>query len=116
MASSSSLIRSIPVPPLACGCAESLSSKQAPSQLGQSGRAVDVRGFRHDRRVIRVRHLAAQPHTDAPSRGRLRRLAITAAGPMLIVAAVLVVLHGFAFGGRLTLQHVHVLSQWLPTY
>ena len=75
-----------------------------------------MRGFRHDRRVIRVRHLAAQPHTDAPSRGRLRRLAITAAGPMLIVAAVLVVLHGFAFGGRLTLQHVDVLSQWMPTY
>jgi len=29
---------------------------------------------------------------------------------------VLVELHAFAFGGRLTLQHVDVLSQWLPTY
>jgi hypothetical protein len=43
-------------------------------------------------------------------------LALAAGGPLLVVGAVLVVLHSFAFGGRLTLQHVDVLSQWLPTY
>src|SRR6266568_4429030 len=73
-------------------------------------------GFGHDRRVIRVRRREAESRGAGPRGDRLRRSALAAAGPLLIVAAVLVVLHAFAFGGRLTLQHVDVLSQWLPTY
>jgi hypothetical protein len=38
------------------------------------------------------------------------------AGPALIVAAVLVVLRPFAFGGMLTTQHVDILPLWLPTH
>jgi hypothetical protein len=38
------------------------------------------------------------------------------AGPLLIVGCVLVVLHGFAFGGKLSDQHPDVLAFWLPTY
>jgi len=66
--------------------------------------------------VIRVRRREAESRGAGPRGDRLRRSALAAAGPLLIVAAVLVVLHAFAFGGRLTLQHVDVLSQWLPTY
>jgi len=41
---------------------------------------------------------------------------VAAAGPALIVAAVLVVLRGFGFGGRLSSQHPDILAFWLPTY
>ena len=46
----------------------------------------------------------------------LRRLAASLAGPALIVGAVLVVLHSFAFGGLVSIQHPDVLAFWLPTY
>src|SRR5439155_655544 len=38
------------------------------------------------------------------------------AGPFLIVGAVLVVLHDFAFGGRITFAQADVAAYWLPTY
>ncbi|HEX2088547.1 MAG TPA: YfhO family protein [Actinomycetota bacterium] len=38
------------------------------------------------------------------------------AGPALITAAVLIVLHQIAFGGRVSSQHPDVLGFWLPTY
>src|SRR2546430_986601 len=38
------------------------------------------------------------------------------AAPLLIVAAVLVVTHGFWLHPRLTNQHVDLLSYWLPKY
>jgi hypothetical protein len=44
------------------------------------------------------------------------RVLRVAAGPLLIAAAVLVVLHGFVFGGRVSSQHPDVLAFWLPTY
>ena len=49
-------------------------------------------------------------------RERLLRAAAPFAGPALIVAAVLVVDHAFAFGGKLTNQHEDVLGLTLPTY
>jgi membrane protein YfhO len=45
----------------------------------------------------------------------VRRLAPWA-GPVLIVGSVLLVLSAFAFGGRLTTQHIDLLPQWLPNY
>jgi hypothetical protein len=42
--------------------------------------------------------------------------AVRAAGPVAIVAAVLVVMHSVAFSGLLSNQHVDVLSMWLPTH
>jgi hypothetical protein len=65
-----------------------------------------------------IRAILRKPQDASPARDRVRppSWAPAVAGPILIVAAVLVVLHSFAFGGRLTLQHVDVLSQWLPTY
>jgi Bacterial membrane protein YfhO len=39
-----------------------------------------------------------------------------AAGPLLIVGAVVVVLHGFVFQARVSSQHPDVLGFWLPTY
>ncbi len=47
---------------------------------------------------------------------RWLRRAAPLAGPLLIVAAVLVVDHAFAFGGRLTNQHEDVVGLTLPTY
>jgi hypothetical protein len=38
------------------------------------------------------------------------------AGPILIVAAVLVVFHDFAFGGKITAQHHDILTSRLPDY
>ena len=34
----------------------------------------------------------------------------------MIVGAVLAVLHSLAWGGQITIQHIDVLPQWLPTY
>lgn len=39
-----------------------------------------------------------------------------AAGPLLILGATLVVLHDFAFLGKLSNQHVDPLAFWLPTH
>lgn len=39
-----------------------------------------------------------------------------AAAPLLIVAGVIVVLHGFLFEPRVSSQHPDVLGFWLPTY
>jgi hypothetical protein len=44
----------------------------------------------------------------------LRRTAIAAAGPLLILASVLVALRGIAFLPRLSDQHPDLLSFWLP--
>lgn len=38
------------------------------------------------------------------------------AGPALIIVAVLIVHHAFAFGGMLTTEHIDILPFWLPTY
>ncbi len=46
----------------------------------------------------------------------LRRIALATAGPLLIVAAVLVVMHHFAFDGLISRQYPDVLPFWLPTY
>jgi hypothetical protein len=44
----------------------------------------------------------------------MRRLAKALAGPALIVASVLVVLHDFAFGGKVSNQHVDLLAYSMP--
>ena len=49
-------------------------------------------------------------------RKRLLRAAAPFGGPGLIVLAVLMVDHAFAFGGKLTNQHEDVLGLTLPTY
>src|ERR687892_2725258 len=45
---------------------------------------------------------------------RATRIAVAVAGPVVILASVLVAMRGFAFLPRLTNQHPDVLSQWLP--
>ncbi|MFL5799197.1 MAG: YfhO family protein [Actinomycetota bacterium] len=50
------------------------------------------------------------------NRERLLRAGAPVAGPALIVAAVLVVDHAFAFGGLLTNQHEDIVGLSLPTY
>jgi hypothetical protein len=47
---------------------------------------------------------------------RVRTLAVAAAGPALIVATVLVVLHDFAFLGMAPSQQNDVLGFWLPNH
>src|SRR4051812_28480649 len=47
---------------------------------------------------------------------RLRVPGAAVAGPLLIVAAVLVVLHDVVFGGRISAQHVDPLAQFLPSH
>jgi hypothetical protein len=44
----------------------------------------------------------------------VKRLAVALAGPTLIVISVLVVLHDFAFGGKISSQHVDLLAYSLP--
>ena len=51
-----------------------------------------------------------------PAAPRARRVGGAVAGPLLIVGAVLVVLHDFAFGGRITFAQADVAAYWLPTY
>jgi Bacterial membrane protein YfhO len=63
----------------------------------------------------------AREDEESPTRsGRpeqfLRRWGPVLAGPLLIVAAVLVVHHRFAFGGMVTTQHIDILPMWLPTH
>ncbi len=45
-----------------------------------------------------------------------RHLVKGAAGPLLIVAAVVIVLHGFVFQPKVSSQHPDILGFWLPTY
>jgi hypothetical protein len=45
----------------------------------------------------------------------MRRLAPGAAGPLLIVASVALLMRGF-LAGRLSSQHPDILAYWLPTY
>jgi hypothetical protein len=45
---------------------------------------------------------------------RLRRALVVVAGPVLIVACVLIALRGFAFANLLSNQHPDLLSFWLP--
>lgn len=47
---------------------------------------------------------------------RRRTVLAVAAGPLLIVATTLVVLHDFAFLGKMSDQHVDPLAFWLPTH
>jgi hypothetical protein len=47
---------------------------------------------------------------------RGRETFAAAAGPLLIVAATLFVLHDFAFLGKMSAQHVDPLAFWLPTH
>lgn len=46
----------------------------------------------------------------------VRRPAEALAGPVLIAASVLVVLHDFAFGGKVSSQHVDLLAYSLPVH
>jgi hypothetical protein len=49
--------------------------------------------------------------------GRAARSSLVAAGgPILIVGSVLIVLHGFWLGPKLTNQHVDILSFWFPRW
>src|SRR5437867_656981 len=57
--------------------------------------------------------LRARPRPSAPAG---LRLAASVAGPLLIVAAVVAVLHWMVFSGRLTTQHPDLLAFWTPTY
>jgi membrane protein YfhO len=50
------------------------------------------------------------------SENRISLVTRASAGPALIVAAVIVVLHGFVFQSKVSSQHPDVLGFWLPTY
>jgi hypothetical protein len=52
----------------------------------------------------------------APGRGRLRAIVLAAAGPALIIAASLIVLRDFAFGGMITFQHPDLTAWFLPNH
>jgi hypothetical protein len=56
------------------------------------------------------------PPPPADHRGPFSELVTALAGPALIVASVLAVLHRFAFSGLLSSTHPDVPSLWLPTY
>lgn len=60
------------------------------------------------------RSAAASTAPPRLERRRLRALAVAAGGPLLIVAGVLAVLHGFVFGGGMASQHLDPLTQALP--
>jgi len=59
---------------------------------------------------------AASSPVRSDSGERLRRIARGCAGPSLIVASVLVVLHAMAFGGRVTFTQPDVAALWLPNF
>ena len=69
-----------------------------------------------------IRAPAAQTRADRfgeiqlPGETMLKRRLKAVAGPALICAAVLSVLHLFAFRGRISFQYPDVLPFWLPTY
>jgi hypothetical protein len=52
----------------------------------------------------------------APGRGSLRAMVLAAAGPALIIAASLIVLRDFAFGGMITFQHPDLTAWFLPNH
>jgi hypothetical protein len=54
--------------------------------------------------------------TKHPQPSRARRVAISVAGPVVIVAGVLFALRGFAFDDRLTDAHPDILTFWLPRF
>src|SRR5439155_8807228 len=56
------------------------------------------------------------PGPDLDAASVTRRVAVAAAGPVLIVVAVLLVLHLYAFSGLGSRQNPDVLPLWLPTY
>ena len=53
---------------------------------------------------------------DSSVRVTLARIARALAGPALIVAAVVVVLHAMVFGGRVTFTQPDVAALWLPNF
>src|SRR5205085_4952180 len=55
-----------------------------------------------------LRRLAPTP----PPHSAARKVAAAWAGPVLIVACVVAVLHAFVWGGQVTIQHIDVLPQW----
>jgi Bacterial membrane protein YfhO len=63
---------------------------------------------------------AAAPTAPTPARRPPRTSAVRrlspAAGPLLIVASVLIVTHGFWLENRLSREHVDLLSFWLPRW
>src|SRR5580765_5936568 len=48
--------------------------------------------------------------------GMTRRVALAAAGPLLIAGSVLLVLHSIAFGGLVTFTQPDVPALWLPNF
>lgn len=56
------------------------------------------------------------PGTSSTPSSRAPAALAAAAGPLLVVAAVLVALRHFVFAGRVSVQHVDVLAFWLPTH
>lgn len=64
-----------------------------------------------------TRERTAGEATSPRGRGSWARLAATKlAGPLLIVASVLLLLRDFAFGGMVSAQHVDPLAIWLPLH
>lgn len=72
--------------------------------------------------AARMKTVEAQepPTTDVSGQpagpSRWRALAAAAAGPVVIVAAVLVAMRGFVFLDRLSNEHPDILAFWLPRY
>jgi hypothetical protein len=54
--------------------------------------------------------------TRRPAPARKLRVLAPVAGPLLIVSSVVVVLHAFVFGGKVSDQHPDILAFWMPTY
>ncbi len=77
----------------------------------------ELQTVRYDRGDLTPRLSILERPAVAPERGAsgAKRVAAALAGPLLISAAVLLVLHGFLFGGRISAQHVDPLSQALPS-
>src|SRR5205085_6819425 len=98
----------IPPPPSRVG--GSATARGAPSSAAMAGTTEAPRtaargGVWQDR----GRHLTSRTHRVANALAPL-------AGPIVIVAGVLVVLQHFAFGGLISRQYPDVLPFWLPTY
>lgn len=65
---------------------------------------------------VAVRGMNTEPDLDRLSENTFARIGRAVAGPALICASVLTVLHLFAFRGRISIQYPDVLPFWLPTY
>jgi hypothetical protein len=62
---------------------------------------------------------ALEPESPPARNGRRKRAALMAvafAGPVLIVTSVLIVLHDFAFSGRVTFAQADVAALWIPAH